>query len=431
MSAIRLGVVGAGMIFDDTYRPLLDRFADQPLYDPATGPVGVELVAMASRTGERVERYRSALPLPRRSFQSFTGERAVFDLLARPDAPNAVVIATPDHRHFEPARACLAAGKHVILEKPSVLSLAELDELDSLARKNGVLCKVVYHKLLDPDHKKLRTLVADGVLRRVHHGYCTLFEPKSISTGQFSEWIAGRNPATYVGVHYLKLIDFTFGPAWTLRRISATGTRGTVRPAPAPAPATWDSVQLRVTYAHPDDREATFDIHTNWILPNDHPGSVDQEVQFHFDNGTWSAHQRKRGVECVVEVRTPAEFKLTPNHHYAATSLEPWGERTTRGYGLEAIERILREIAFVEFGGAISERSTRLDAMRDLTYNDVSADRNVVAAIQSLEAILAEHAAGRAGATVLVDGPDGGLVLLHPGSTERRVLFGDAVHCVR
>src|SRR6185437_16189730 len=29
--------------------------------------------------------------------------------------------------------------------------------------------------------------------------------------GQFAEWIAGRNPATYVAVHYLKLIDFTFG----------------------------------------------------------------------------------------------------------------------------------------------------------------------------------------------------------------------------
>ena len=74
-----------------------------------------------------------------------------------------------------------------------------------------MLAKVVYHKLLDPDHKKLRTLVADGVLQHVNNGYCSLLEPKSISGGQFAEWIAGRNPGTYVAVHYIKLIDFTFG----------------------------------------------------------------------------------------------------------------------------------------------------------------------------------------------------------------------------
>ena len=41
-----------------------------------------------------------------------------------------------------------------------------------------MLAKVVYHKLLDPDHKKLRTLVADGELQHVNNGYCSLLEPK-------------------------------------------------------------------------------------------------------------------------------------------------------------------------------------------------------------------------------------------------------------
>src|SRR5256885_7042324 len=59
-------------------------------------------------------------------------------------------IATPDNRHFSSAKAALEAGKHVLIEKPSVLSLAELDELERLARQKGVLAKVVYHKLLDP-----------------------------------------------------------------------------------------------------------------------------------------------------------------------------------------------------------------------------------------------------------------------------------------
>src|SRR5206468_4346560 len=99
----------------------------------------------------------------------------------------------PDDRHFEAARKALAAGKHVLIEKPCVLRLQELDELEALARRHDVLAKVVYHKLGDPDHKKLRTHVVNGVLRHVNNGWCSLLEPKSISKGQFAEWIAGRN----------------------------------------------------------------------------------------------------------------------------------------------------------------------------------------------------------------------------------------------
>ena len=82
----------------------------------------------------------------------------------------------------------------MLIEKPSVLRLQELDELERLAREKKVLARVVYHKLADPDHKKLRTHVADGVLEHVNNGYCSLLEPKQISGQQFAEWITGRNP---------------------------------------------------------------------------------------------------------------------------------------------------------------------------------------------------------------------------------------------
>ncbi|HXD85987.1 MAG TPA: Gfo/Idh/MocA family oxidoreductase, partial [Urbifossiella sp.] len=314
---LRAGMVGFGMIFDDTYRPFFEAASRSPLYSPETGPVRVDLAAAASRTGSRAGAYLARASAP---FENFSGPEATDKLLA--SGVDVVCIATPDDRHFEPARAALRAGKHVLIEKPSVLSLDRLDELTKLATERGVLAKVVYHKLADPDHKKLRTLVADGVLRHVNNGYCSLLEPKSIAGGQFAEWIAGRNPATYVAVHYLKLIDFTFGPAWSLDRISATGQRGLVGPADG---NTWDSVQLQIIYRHPDQREAAFDIHTSWVTPDNFPGYVEQEVQFRFDNAVWNAHQRKRGVELTIEGRTPGEFKNTPNYHYNGAFLEPWG----------------------------------------------------------------------------------------------------------
>ena len=419
ISVIRAGMVGFGMIFDETYRPFFEAAIRSPLYTPATGPVRVELAAAATRTGSRAQAYRDRAGA---TFQNFSGPDATDRLLA--SGVDVVCIATPDDRHFEPARAALLAGKHVLIEKPSVLSLDKLDELTRLAAEHGVLAKVVYHKLADPDHKKLRTLVADGVLQHVNNGYCSLLEPKSIAVGQFSEWIAGRNPATYVAVHYLKLIDFTFGPAWSLDRISATGQRGIVGPANG---NTWDSVQLQVVYRHPDRREAAFDIHTSWVTPDNFPGYVEQEVQFRFDNAVWCAHQRKRGVELTIEGRTPNEFKNTPNFHYNGTFLEPWSERSQRGYGIEIIERFFREVAFVEFGGPAGERTNRLEQMRALDYNDLSADRNCVAIVQALEAILAKAAHGTPGCLVKVNQAEGGLVLLEPGKKEAVVLHSGRV----
>jgi D-galacturonate reductase len=421
-SVLHAGMVGVGMIFDETYWPFFLQAHRQGLYRRDTGPFDVCLTALASRTGSRAAQVvkralEAGMPAP----LNLHGDQAVQHLSQM--GLDAVCIATPDDRHFHAAQTALLAGKHVLIEKPSVLSLAELDLLESLARSKGVLARVVYHKLLDPDHKKLRTHVMEGNLVHVNNGYCSLLEPKSIATGQFAEWIHGRNPGTYVAVHYIKLIDFTFGHECKLARISATGQRGIVGPANA---STWDSVQMQLVYRYPDGREAAFDIHTSWVTPDDFPGYVDQEVQFRFDNGIWIAHQRKRGVEMAIENRTPRELKNTPNHHYNGAFLEPWGERSQRGYGIEVLSRFFEEVAYVEYGGPPAQRDKRLQEMRALHYADLGADRATVAAVQALEAILKRHAAGHPGSVVFVDDPVG--LTLYTLGQPPEVLYAERVH---
>ncbi len=411
---------GVGMIFDETYRPFFEAVSHRPLYDSDTGPVSITLKALVSRTGARADRYLLATGHLHGECQSICGALTA----AHWQELDVCCIATPDDRHFELAKQALTAGKHVLIEKPSVLKLEELEHLRALARQKQVLAKVVYHKLADPDHKKLRTLVTEGVLQHVNNGYCSLLEPKSISIGQFAEWITGRNPGTYVAVHYLKLIDFTFGPGWRLKRISATGQRGLVGPCDG---NTWDSVQLQVVYCYPDGREAAFDLHTSWVTPDNFPGYVEQEVQFRFDNAVWNAHQRKRGVELTVEGRTPNEFKNTPNYHYSGSFLEPWDERSQRGYGIEVIEHFFREVANVEYGGNSEERKQRCDQMTALHYNDLSADRNCVAIVQAMEAILERAAQGVPGCIVLVNTPAGGLALYEPGKAQPQILYSKSV----
>lgn len=419
---LRAGMVGMGMIFDETYAPMF-RSARNGFHDPSFGLCRAELSAVATRTGKRAERFRQENAADFGGFLSSTEPDAIGGLLV--SDPDFVCIATPDDRHFAAAKASLQAGKHVLIEKPSVLDLAELDELVALAKRHAVLAKVVYHKLLDPDHKKLRTFVADGELSHVNHGYCSLLEPKSISGGQFAEWIQGRNPGTYVAVHYIKLIDYTFGGR--LKRVSCTGQRGLVGPADG---NTWDSTQLRLVYEHdsPDGppREAAFDIHTSWVTPDNFPGYVEQEVQFRFDNGNWNGHSRRRGVECTIEGKTPIERKISINNHYNGEFLEPWNQRSQRGYGIEAIERFVREVAEVEFGTA-GDRAGRLAKAASLEYNDLSADRQVVAAVQAMEAILAAHAEGNPDSLVEVNGKEGGLALYRPGQAEPEILYQPTV----
>ncbi len=274
-----------------------------------------------------------------------------------------------------------------------------------------MLAKVVYHKLLDPDHKKLRTLVADGELQHVNNGYCSLLEPKSISGSQFAEWITGRNPGTYVAVHYIKLIDFTFGGR--LKSVHCTGQRGIVGPADGP---TWDSTQLRLIYEYADGREAAFDIHTSWVTPDNFPGYVEQEVQFRFDNGVWNGHSRKRGVECTVEGRTPLELQ---DHDQ-----QPLQRHVPRAVGRALAARLRHRSARalrprggrrrVRRAGQPSAASGSA-AARTLAYNDLSADRQTVAAVQAMEAILARHAAGTPNCVVDVERP-----ARRPGAATRR-----------
>src|SRR5262249_31793948 len=129
-NSLRIGMAGLGMIFDETYRPLLEKLHSHGLYRRDFGYVDVELAAVASRTGARAERLRQPGGSRPPSLAGFGERNAVKKMLAHGVA--AVCVPTRDDRHYPAARAALVAGKHVLIEKPSVLSLRELDQLQQL-----------------------------------------------------------------------------------------------------------------------------------------------------------------------------------------------------------------------------------------------------------------------------------------------------------
>lgn len=85
------------------------------------------------------------------------------------DDVDAVVISTPTVTHYRLAKAALAAGKHVLVEKPITTTTAEADELCALARAAGRVLMVGHVFLYNPAVRRVRELIAADHLGTVHY----------------------------------------------------------------------------------------------------------------------------------------------------------------------------------------------------------------------------------------------------------------------
>ena len=85
----------------------------------------------------------------------------------RPDRVDLVTVATPNATHFEITRAFLAAGFHVLCEKPMTMTVAEGEEIVGLARDTGRICAVNYGYTGYSLVRHMRAMVARGDLGAV------------------------------------------------------------------------------------------------------------------------------------------------------------------------------------------------------------------------------------------------------------------------
>lgn len=117
---------------------------------------GARLVAVAERAEEGRAAAAKAYP-----------EAGVCDdyrtLLARDDV-DLVDIVVPSHLHYEVAKAALAAGKHVFLEKPMVLTLAHCGELVALAKAKQKLLAVDHEMRLSALWGRVKQLIDGGTV---------------------------------------------------------------------------------------------------------------------------------------------------------------------------------------------------------------------------------------------------------------------------
>lgn len=122
---------------------------------------GLELRAVCDRNGERLAT----------ALQESPGARAaedVGDLLADSDV-EVVIVSTPPNTHAQMAQRALAAGRHVVVEKPFCLREQEADRLVQEAAERELALTVFQNRRWDPDFLALQDLIRAGRLGRVFH----------------------------------------------------------------------------------------------------------------------------------------------------------------------------------------------------------------------------------------------------------------------
>jgi predicted dehydrogenase len=125
----------------------------------------VEVVAVASRDAERAERHAHELGIER----AYAG----YDALLADPGVEAVYISLPNHLHHEWTIRALAAGKHVLCEKPYSRRPAEVEEAFAAAERAGLVLSEGYMWRHNPQTRLVLELLPQiGRLETIRATFC-------------------------------------------------------------------------------------------------------------------------------------------------------------------------------------------------------------------------------------------------------------------
>jgi predicted dehydrogenase len=182
---IGLGIIGAGGF--GLYA--LQHFAQVP---------GIRPVAIAGT-------HRAAAQAAARRF-GIPDIEDVDTLLGRDDV-DLVYIATPPFLHHPQALAALAAGKHVVCEKPLAMTVEQADEMIAVARRNDRLLVANLMQRYNPLVDKISRLVQSRVLGEVLHGSFENYGSDENLPANHWFWDRSKSGGIFIehGVHFFDM----------------------------------------------------------------------------------------------------------------------------------------------------------------------------------------------------------------------------------
>lgn len=203
MTHLKWGILGAS------------KFAIEHMGPAIHGAHNAELVAVASRGHHGAQRFQPFAP----NCVSVQGYQALLDR----DDIDAVYIPLPHTLHADWAVKAMQSGKHVLVEKPLGMSVAEVDDVISVRDETGRFVAEAYMIAHHPQWHRVHHLIHDGAIGEVIHvsgvfTYNNATKPENI-----------RNDATRGGGALPDIGVYAFGAAQMILDVSLTDIAARIR----------------------------------------------------------------------------------------------------------------------------------------------------------------------------------------------------------
>lgn len=196
MSTIRWGLIGCG---DVARKRVAQAILDEP---------NSQLVAACRRDNQRLGEFCDRFQIPHRYSRHI-------DLIADVEI-DAVYIATPVKDHLPQALAAARAGKHVLVEKPMAMNVAECDAMIQACRENDVQLGVAYYRRFYPLVLRIEELLKSGEIGAPLAISAVTSTPFAIQPSDEGYWRVvagdgGGGALMDIGSHRINLFVHLFG----------------------------------------------------------------------------------------------------------------------------------------------------------------------------------------------------------------------------
>ena len=273
------------------------------------------------------------------------------DAISHMKNPSCVIIAVPDHLHYEIAKECIKADLHLMVVKPLTPTYAEGEELANAVNKANLHGVVEFHKRWDRSNLILKEKYASGQLGDLLYSLVEYSQRKSVPQKHFKSWADETSILQYLGVHYVDMMRF-ITEAYP-QRVSATGQKNYLLKNGI---NTYDSIQCHVEWKTADGNTFIQTLLTNWIDPEGTSAVSDQKIKIVGTKGRVEADQKDRGLMMVSDESSTEHINPYFSMSYSAQD----SSREWFGYGIDSVTTFLRDIS------AIAKKEVTLQRLKKI-----------------------------------------------------------------
>jgi UDP-N-acetyl-2-amino-2-deoxyglucuronate dehydrogenase len=210
LETVDFAILGAGMVADYHHQAIA-----------ANAKWGARLVAVAHYNPTRFSEISTKFDVP-----CVTQEKMLADPVV-----DVVCICTPSGQHVAQTIAAARAGKHVLLEKPMALSLADADDMIAACDQAGVKLGVVLQRRAEPLFQRIHSAIQAGDLGDLTLGVVTMPYYRSQAYYDQADWrgtwaLDGGGVLMNQGIHLVDLLLWYMGDPVEVRAYADTLHRG-------------------------------------------------------------------------------------------------------------------------------------------------------------------------------------------------------------